>query len=103
MDSILGWLGGKAVEKVLDKLKDDNKYPDLGGKGILLTYMEKQPIIKQLLESLGPNRGKLIEAVLSENAAVRVCATFFLGERLRADQFVHPEEQAQNTPNRSTS
>jgi hypothetical protein len=57
--------------------KRSNKYPELERKGKFLSYVENQPLIGALLASLGANRGKLYKALLSENTADMVCATFF--------------------------
>lgn len=67
------------VDTVVDQMVDapPNKYPELERKGKFLSYVENQPLIGALLASLGPNRGKLYKALLSENAADMVCATFF--------------------------
>lgn len=67
------------VDTVVDKMVDapPNKYPELERKGKFLSYAENQPLIGALLASLGPNRGKLYKALLSENAADMVRDTFF--------------------------
>lgn len=75
--TLVGWLTDPAVGQAIDGLTVENNYKDLGVKGKLLSYLEKQEGIGALLKKLGDNRGELYRALLAGKAGDMVCATFF--------------------------
>lgn len=75
--TLMGLLTNPDVGQVADGSTVKDEYTDLGLKGKLLSFLEKQEGIGALLkEKLGDNRGKLYRALLAGNAGSLVCATF---------------------------